>query len=245
MSYRNLYPHDTTRQRMIDLAEAIARRAVRKAPGIELEEFVHACVPLMDGLVASWRQERGAIETWAAKPFAKVMNRMRRDQAPIRVSERRVIRAGRIGKMEEQLQAIQKRLARCPNTAFSALLDEARRRRAEIEDARRDAAARVAGTPRSRHGQELSLEESLSAEPEPMPWEWQRQWKLVEQALETLRPRDAALVREMVMEGVSSRKIDSRHGISHAGASGAVRRSKKILRKALHGFVDICLEDED
>jgi len=234
MPYRNPYPQGSARNRMFAYAAVMARRFVSQEPRLDAGDLVHACVLLMPALERTWRPRRGTLETWAFKPFRKVMYECKRNLAPVKVGERRVVKAGRIWRFEAEREVLVRKLARCKSEDVDGLLAGILELGEQIDAARIDAAARVAGTPRGRDGEALSLEDVLEAPLEPMDWERCRQWERVERALARLPRWDETLVRMMLLGHLPSRLAGPACGVSHAKASLTVRRSMKILRQELH-----------
>jgi len=244
MPYRNPYPQGTPRNRMFAYAAVLARRFVRQEPRLEVGDLVHACILLMPALERSWNPRRGSIETWAFRPFRKVMNACKRGLAPVGIGERRVVEASRIGRFEREREVLVGRLARCSGEEMDRLLAKLVELGHRIDTARTDAAARVGGAPRGREGEPLSLEETVAAPSEPMAWELRRQWERVERSLSRLPVRDETLVRMICIGHLPSRIAGPACGISHARASQRVRFSLERLRDALGSGGDQDLLDE-
>lgn len=230
---------------MFAYAALLARRYVRTEPRLEVGDLVHACIPLMPALERSWKPRLGTIETWVYRPFRKVMNACKRELAPVQVPERRVVQAGRLGLLERERDALVHRLGRCPEEEVDRLLTRFVVLGRRIDEARTDAAARVAGTPRGREGEPLSLEETLAAPAEPRAWEQRLQWERVERCLARLPEREEILVRMTWLGNLPSRITGPACGMTHAGASGAVRRALGTLRRGLGSRGDCNSWDED
>lgn len=245
MPYRNPYPQGTPRHRMFVYASLLARRYVRSEPRLEVGDLVHACIPLMPDLERSWKPRLGTIETWAYRPFRKVMNACKRELAPVKVPERRVIQASRLGQLEREREGLVHRLGRCPEEEVDRLLTRLMALGRRIDEARTDAAARVAGSPRGREGEPLSLEATVAAPDAPLAWELRLQWERVERHLARLPEREELLVRMTFLGHLPSRITGPACGMTHAGANGAVRRALKRLRRDMGSPRDCNLLDED
>lgn len=237
----------TEEQVLWDLAKTMSRKWVNRSSALESGDLTQACWLAVGQVIRSWDPTKSSLTHWGRIAFRKAMDAQLRAVAVVRLSERRVVMAGRVGRYESELQSLIKKMAKCSDEGlFEALQNRAETVRKCLEHARVDALSLKTYERTDVDGRHMDPGDYLGRSDDTFDWEHDLQNKLLRSCLKRVsvnnRSKASREQKIAIMHGVSrgevTRDIASKVGLSHAGVGKIAKQEFARLRKQLDGYIE-------